>query len=894
MGGGITYSIKTILLLVLICLTFLSGKSLYAQDILIQGRVIDTISSPIPRVNVLIHPTNSKSIIAYTTTNNQGVYEIKMKERKEFDVSFTGLSYKAKRIHISAKDDLEIFDKDIVMNYKEELLEEVIIQTESNIRVKKDTIIIKASAFRDGNEEVLEDLLSNIPGLEVDANGNIQAGNRGIEKIMVEGDDFFGRGYKLLSKNMDHQGIENIEIYRHYSENKLLKDVENSDKVALNITLKEDYKAKWFGNVTGGYDALLDNRHVGKINLMSFGKKNKFYFLSAFNNLGLDDSGDLDDLINSTKQESIANNDDLSTHNYFSDQEQLQYLGAQRTKFNNSKLVSLNSILNLTNNLKVKLLAFTNLDRIDFFKNSAQAYRLNQIEFINNEEKESVKNITNFLGKVEVTYDFSQNATLNFFSTTSSKDSKTDASLLFNDDSFNTSIVNDEYRINQNLNYTQKFKDSLVLEIRGRYTNESSPQSYTTNSQISGDFLEANEEDTISQTIENELQFYGFQANLFKRFDNQDLFELKTGFSSSKHHLSSVLLGVSSSMQNNFVNDFNYKNKFLFVNPQYSKAFKELTLSGSLSLRKYLNELGSSLESNAQNNLLVLNPIIGLSWEKNNHKISTQYSYKNSPISLPDVNPNFILKDFRSFERGLGFPEFLGESSAILNYTSGNWGDRFFAKVFANYTKRDDYISTNSSITANTEEIEKSIFKDQNIFNINGSVDQFINPINSNIKLKGGLSQVNFENIVNQNLNRVEAQNVNYGFEYKSAFLSNFNFHLGSEWFYSDVSSAQDFTFSRNISFVDFNFNLLKKINFSLRSEVYLFEDDFNSSDPFYFIDFDLRYTIKKNKLSVQLHGENMLNTKQFTDYFVTDVVNTQTTYRIIPRYVLLKFNYRF
>jgi len=894
MGGGLTDSMNKILVLIVICLTFLSGKSLYAQEYFIKGRVIDTINSPIPRINVIIHPTNSKSIISYTTTNNEGEYEIRIKDRNEFDVSFAGLSYKSMRIHISNKDDLKFLNNDIVLKNKEELLEEVIIQAESNIRVIKDTIIIKASAFRNGNEEVLEDLLSNIPGLEVDANGNIQAGNRGIEKIMVEGDDFFGRGYKLLSKNMDHQGIKNIEIYQHYSENKLLKDVENSDKVALNITLKEGYKAKWFGNVTSGYDALLDNRHVGKVNLMSFGKKNKFYFLSAFNNLGLDDSGDLDDLINSTKQESIANNDDLSTHNYFSDQEQLQYLGAQRTKFNNSKLVSLNSILNLTNNLKVKLLAFTNLDRIDFFKSSSQTYRLNQTEFINNEEKESVKNIANFLGKVEVTYDFSQNAMLNFFSTTSSKDSKTDASLLFNDDSFNTSIVNDEYRINQNLNYTQKFKDSLVLEIRARHTNESSPLSYKTNAQITGAFFEVNEGDTVNQTLENELQFYDFQANLFKRFDNQDLFELKTGFSSTKHNLNSVLLGVSSSSQNNFVNDFNYKNKFLFVNPQYSKAFKALTLFGSLGLRKYLNELGSSLVSNTQNNLLVWNPTLSLSWEKNNHKISTQYSYNNSPISLPDINPNFILNDFRSFERGFGFPEFLGESSALLNYTSGNWGDRFFAKVFANYTQRDDYISTSSLINANTEQIEKSIFKDQNIFNLNGSLDQFIDPLNSNIKLKGGLSQVNFENIVNENLNRVEANNVNYGFEYKSAFLSNFNFHLGSEWLYSDVSSAQDFTFSRNISFVDFNFNFLKKINFSLRSEVYLFKDDFNSSDPFYFIDFDLRYTIKKNKLSVQLHGENLLNTKQFTDYFVTDVVNTQTAYRIIPRYVLLKFNYRF
>lgn len=894
MGGRIIHSVKNPLNFLLICLACVSGNFLCAQEFIIKGKVVDTTNSPISRLNVLVHPANSDDVIAFTSTNDEGLYELKIKDRKELDLSFRGISFEPKRIHISNHNLFKEIRKDLVLESQEEKLEEVIIKAESKIRVKKDTIIIKASAFRKGNEEVLEDLLSNIPGLEVDSKGNIKAGNRGIEKIMVEGDDFFGRGYKLLSKNMDHQGIENIEIYQHYSENKLLKDVENSEKVALNLTLKGDYKTKWFGNISGGYNALLDNRHIGKLNLMSFGKKNKFYFLSAFNNLGLDDSGDLDDLINSTERETIAGDDDLQTNNYFDTQEELQYLGAQRTRFNSSKLISLNSILNLTDDLKLKLLAFSNWDQIDFYKNSLQQFRLNQIEFTNTQEKESIRNLIDFLGKVEVTYDFGEKATLKFFSTVSSRDSNTDASILFNDDAFKTFVEDDKFLINQSLNFTQKFKDSLVLDIRGRYVDENSPQSFITNAQIARDQFSDSDAETINQYLQNDLRFYGIEANLLKRFENRNLLELKTGFSNSKQNLNSVLEEASPDSENDYKNDFSYKNRFFFVKPQYSAEFKNFNLTGGLSIRKYFNELTSSIEDEKGNNALVWNPTLGLSWQKNSHKIMTQYSYKNSPVDLPDIHPNFILKDFRTTDKGIGNPEFLGESNFRLIYNAGSWGDRFFAKVFANYTKRDDYISTNSVLNANTEQVEKNVFKDQEILNINASVDQFIDDLSSNIKLKAGLSQINYENIINTNLNNVKALNTNYGFEYKSAFLSNFNFHLGSEWFKSDISSAQDFSFSRNLSFIDLNFNLLKKVNFSLRSEAYFFKDDFNSSDPYYFLDFDLRYTIKKNKLSVQLHGENMLDTRQFTDYFVTDVVNSQTVYRIIPRYLLLKFNFRF
>src|SRR5699024_7264225 len=103
-----------------------------------------------------------------------------------------------------------------------------------------------------GTEETVEDVLRKIPGLRIDEEGTIKVGNREVEKVMVEDDDFFGHGYKILTKNMPAHPIKQVDILKHYSANELLKGIEDSDKVALNLKLKDDSKRIWFGIAEAG------------------------------------------------------------------------------------------------------------------------------------------------------------------------------------------------------------------------------------------------------------------------------------------------------------------------------------------------------------------------------------------------------------------------------------------------------------------------------------------------------------------------------------------------------------------------------------------------------------------------------------------------------------------
>ncbi len=59
------------------------------------------------------------------------------------------------------------------------------------IVVKKDTIEYSASSFKTSDNDMLEDLLKKLPGVEVEADGSITANGEAITKIMIDGKTFF-------------------------------------------------------------------------------------------------------------------------------------------------------------------------------------------------------------------------------------------------------------------------------------------------------------------------------------------------------------------------------------------------------------------------------------------------------------------------------------------------------------------------------------------------------------------------------------------------------------------------------------------------------------------------------------------------------------------------------
>ena len=848
---------------------------------------------------VILKNINSNEIVVFCNSNENGYYELKTNKTGKFTVTFSALNYETKTIEIEITNDTKIIKKNIILVSKPLELREVVIKSERPLVIKKDTITFNAKFFLNGNEQVVEDLLKKIPGLTIDHSGTIRVGNQEIEKVMIDGDDFFDKGYKLITKNMPVNPIEKVELYKHYSNNKLLKGVEKSNKVALNLKLKENFKRQWFGNMKSGYGLVSENRYEVRGNLMNFGKKNKYYFITNLNNIGDDATGDIDNLIRPIRfddTETLGDNQNITT--ILSLESDLPSLKQSRVNFNNAEMLSLNSIFTISSKIKLKTLGFLNTNENEFFRNSFQSYSIENSSFENFENFNNLKNKITGFGKVDFNYDISKTKTLEYTGKFNATNEKNRSDLIFNGDFINEKLKSNNQLFDQKIVFTNKFKNNKVLLFSGRYIHEKNLQNYAVNKFIYQDLFTQNA-NNISQTGENKMQFAGFETSLLDRKKDGDLLEVQFGNQLridnliSNFQLKNDEIIISEPTQ--YQNDLSYSNNDLYLYTKYLFKINKISLLTQAAFHQLFNTLKTFENSQTQTPFFI-NPKVGLELEINDkNKLMTSYSLNKTNATILDVYSNYVQTTFRSFSKGTGNFNQLNNSTVLLNYIYGSWDDKFFANCSVVFSKDNDFFSTNTLVAQNFSQTEKILIKDRELLTFSSNIDRYYKSISSNLKLTFSGSKSNFKNIVNDSkLREIKINSLNYGVELRSSFRGIFNYHIGSKWNYNEVKTTLANSFTNNITFLDLFFVMNDKLNFQIQTERYFFGNLDNNSNKHYFMDLESRYTIKENKLTFSLSGNNLFNTETFRSYNINDISISKTEYLLQPRYILLKMEYRF
>lgn len=875
-------------------------KVICGQETVITGQVLDSLNQPIAFASVTVAKPKSQILESYTITNELGNYELIFLGSGAYEIRIKALGYASWVSDIVLDSTKTSQTINAVLSEQVTTLDEVVVSAAEVLKIKKDTISILVDAYADGNEKSLEELLSKIPGLNVDDSGTIKVGDQEIEKLMIDGDDLFERGYKILSKNMPAYPIEELEILKNYSNNRLLKDVEQSDKVALNLKLKEEAKRVWFGNMDASYGVLSENRYQAKGNLMNFGKRNKYYFLASLNNVGEDATGDIDQLVRPYRpNEPGSIGDDQSLSNLINLNQGVVGFKASRTNFNNAELASLNAIFNPTDNLKIKTLAFFNWDEKDFFRNTTTSVDANESSFTNTEDYVLRNNEQRLFGKVDLNYTISPTQELEATTKFNSGNFKDNANLNFNGTATLESLGYENTLFDQKLNYTHKYKDSKVLLLTGRFIDEVTPQRYAVNQFFYEDlFVDVTNADNVQQSTEGKMRFLGFNAHILDRRENNNLFELQLGNTYRQDRLLSMfsILDGLDLLDNpiNFQNNTTYSTIDLFFKGTYRWALNNLGVSTSLDIHQLFNSLNLGNATVTERPFFV-NPNIGFDWEINDtNKIVANLSHNTTNAGILDVYDNNVLTGFRNFRKGVGEFNQLTATNFGLNYQLGNWSDRFFATTFITYNKNHDFFSSNRILNQNFALSERILIKNREFLSISGNLDYYLKFITSNLKVDVGYSQADFKNSINDGpLRKVVSKNLRYGLELRSGFSGVFNYHLGTKWTTNTIETTIENTFTNNVSFLDMSLVFNEKWNMKIQTERYLF-GNVEGDNTYCFMDFDSNFQIKKNKLSLGIRGKNLFNTNRFKNFTISDIGTTETQYRLLPRFVLLQMEYRF
>ena len=264
-----------------IAILLLFSFSSFSQKSNLSGVLSDGgENTPIYNSVVALLTPKDSILYKFTRSDKEGKFNIKNIKAGNYILMTTHSQYADYLDSLTVKDG-ENNIGNISLISKMKLLKEVIIKAGS-IRIKGDTTSYRASDFKvDANANV-EELLKKLPGIQVDKNGTIKAMGETVEKVLVDGEEFFGDDPGMAVKNLRADAVKEVQVFNKKSDQAEFTGIDDGEtKKTINLKLKEDAKKGYFGKIDAANQPFTDADSRYNINSMfsSFKGKRK---LSAF------------------------------------------------------------------------------------------------------------------------------------------------------------------------------------------------------------------------------------------------------------------------------------------------------------------------------------------------------------------------------------------------------------------------------------------------------------------------------------------------------------------------------------------------------------------------------------------------------------------------------------
>ncbi|PZX57993.1 TonB-dependent receptor [Algoriphagus chordae] len=276
--------------IILLIFSLLIGTSAFGQrptgqdrpERKLKGTVMDgSTKTPMAGANVLIK-TVTDSLLVGTVTDGKGNFEIVRPNIPSVKIEIKFIGYETISKTHSGRDPIDLGVLTLVEDAQ--VLGEVVIEGQNPMgEMRGDTTSFNASAFKTRENGMAEDLIGKIPGVTI-ANGEVQAQGEAVQKILVDGREFFGSDPNIALKNLPAESIDRVEILDQKSDQSRLTGFDDGTYTkTINIILREDRKNGQFGRVYGGYGT--DERYNAGGSVNFFKGDRRVSVLGLFNNI---------------------------------------------------------------------------------------------------------------------------------------------------------------------------------------------------------------------------------------------------------------------------------------------------------------------------------------------------------------------------------------------------------------------------------------------------------------------------------------------------------------------------------------------------------------------------------------------------------------------------------
>lgn len=887
---------------ILIILLLFTCFSTYSQNTIVKGNVKDTLQNPLPYANILAIPSSDDQDVKFAITENDGSYKLGLVKNQTYELTVSYLGYKPQTITLTTSD--QDLVKNFVLKENPDQLDEVNIKYTPPITVKKDTITYDVTKFVTGEERKLRDALKKLPGVEVDREGNVMVNGKKVTKVLVENKTFFTGNSKLAVNNIPADAVEKVEVLDNYNEVAMLKGLQDSEDMAMNILLKEDKKKFVFGDVEVG--AGIEDRYLMHPNLFYYSPKTNVNFIGDLNNQGiksfsfsdylefeggfgklLDDAGSYFSLFNSDFAQYLNNQDFIANTNQF---------GALNIRQSVSNSTDITGYV-ITSNSKTQTASST----LNSYQNIADPF---------NEDRSVTNQLNNFftIGKVTVDYepDYKEDFAYNAFVKVTNNDSHGFVNTVNPDQNNRITTLTDVTALNlkQNITYSRKLSKAhtATLEATYNFQNDKPIIEWLTNQQILQGLIPLEDADVFNILQTKKSRSHNFNA-IVKEYwvlNNFNHLYTSVGINTSFNDFfnADVQILDDGSVNNfsaaGFGNDFGYSFIDSYLGLEYKFQIGIATFKPALFYHGYLwrTQQFEAAETFSKNLLL---PQFTSKVEFNNsEKLNFKYSLNARFPGINQLANNFILSSFNSVFRGNTQLENQLYHTATLSYYKFSLFRNLNFNINTSFNKRLQTIKTVSELNG-IESFNTPIMFDQPEHNwtLSGRISKKINKIRYNLSSR--FTYNDFFQLLNDAVNLNISKSISSTVGVETFFKNHPNIEINYTKDFSDYqagSIANEFENDRLEVILEYDF-----LNDFIFKADYTF-DNYNNKNQDIINTFDtanasLFYQKEDSPWGFEVNATNIFDIRfRQQNSFNAFVISDSRTF-ILPRIVMFKLSYK-
>ena len=168
--------------------------------------------------------------------------------------SFIGYQNNFSLVRISGADSIQQLVSVKMQPGSPAMMEVIIRSTIPPVISKSDTLVYNAASFKTGPNASVEDLLKKLPGVQVDAKGQVTVNGQKVDKFYIDGKEIPVNDARSLTQNLTAEMLQSVETFDRQSDDSRFARIRDSENAkALNFKIKKAFQRSITGRVLAGW-----------------------------------------------------------------------------------------------------------------------------------------------------------------------------------------------------------------------------------------------------------------------------------------------------------------------------------------------------------------------------------------------------------------------------------------------------------------------------------------------------------------------------------------------------------------------------------------------------------------------------------------------------------------